>query len=137
MDNQKLTFKGTGTSLKPIVLIAEKAGLVILKGTSSLSIDGSWLVVDGLNFKNGDLSISKLNIVNFTAASRNCRLTNTSMVDYNPTDQSIDYRWISLNGKNHRVDHCYIKGKAHLGPTVVIWGANDALNHRIDHNYFG
>jgi poly(beta-D-mannuronate) lyase len=135
--NQKLTFKGTGTSLKPIVLIAEKAGLVILKGTSSLSIDGSWLVVDGLNFKNGDLSISKLNIVDFTAASRNCRLTNTSIVDYNPTDQFIDYRWISLNGKNHRVDHCYIKGKAHLGPTVVIWGANDALNHRIDHNYFG
>ncbi|MNJ91431.1 Chondroitinase-B precursor [compost metagenome] len=135
--NQKITFKGNGTFQLPIVLIAEKAGQVNLKGTSSLIIDGSWLVVDGLNFKNGDLSVSKLNVVDFTAASRNCRLTNTSIVDYNPPDQSIDYRWISLNGKNHRVDHCYLKGKAHLGPTVVIWGANDVLNHRIDHNYFG
>lgn len=135
--NQKITFKGNGTLQLPIVLIAEKAGQVNLKGTSSLIIDGSWLVVDGLNFKNGDLSVSKLNVVDFTAASRYCRLTNTSIVDYNPADQSIDYRWVSLNGKNNRVDHCYIKGKAHLGPTVVIWGANDALNHRIDHNYFG
>jgi poly(beta-D-mannuronate) lyase len=135
--NQKVIFKGTGTAEKPIVLIAEKEGLVILKGSSSLVIDGSWLVVNGLNFKNGDLSVSKLNVVDFTSASRNCRLTNTSIVDYNPADQSIDYRWVSLNGKNHSLDHCYIKGKAHLGPTVVIWGANDALNHRIDHNYFG
>lgn len=135
--NQKLTFKGTGTAQKPIVLMAEKSGEVILKGSSSLSIDGSWLVVDGLNFKNGDLSVSKLNVVDFTVTSRNCRLTNTAIVDYNPADQSIDYRWVSLNGKSHRVDHCYIKGKAHLGPTIVIWGANDALNHRIDHNYFG
>jgi len=135
--NQKLTFKGSGTAQKPIVLMAEKDGQVNLKGASSLSIDGSWLVVNGLNFKNGDLSVSRLNVVDFTSASRNCRLTNTAIVDYNPADQSIDYRWVSLNGKNHRVDHCYIKGKAHLGPTVVIWGANDALNHRIDHNYFG
>lgn len=135
--NQRLIFKGNGTEQKPIVLMAEKEGQVNLKGTSSLSIDGSWLVVNGLNFKNGELSVSKLNVVDFTAASRNCRLTNTAIVDYNPVDQSIDYRWVSLNGKNHRVDHCYIKGKAHLGPTVVIWGANDALNHKIDHNYFG
>lgn len=134
---QKLIFKGSGTALQPIVLMAEKAGEVILKGSSSLSIEGSWLVVDGLSFKNGDLSVSKLNVVDFTAASRNCRLTNTAIVDYNPADPTIDYRWVSLNGKNHRLDHCYIKGKAHLGPTVVIWGANDALNHRIDHNYFG
>lgn len=135
--NQRLIFKGNGTAEKPIVLMAEKAGEVILKGSSSLSIDGSWLVVEGLNFKNGDLEVSKLNVIDFTVASRNCRLTNTAIIDYNPADQSIDYRWVSLNGKNHRVDHCYIKGKAHLGPTIVIWGASDALNHRIDHNYFG
>lgn len=134
---QKIIFKGVGTAQQPIVLMAETPGSVNLKGSSSLSIDGSWLVVDGLNFNNGDLSASKLNVIDFTVASRNCRLTNTAIVDYNPADPAIDYRWVSLNGKNHRLDHCYLKGKAHLGPTVVIWGANDALNHRIDHNYFG
>ncbi|WP_316767743.1 polysaccharide lyase 6 family protein [Pedobacter frigiditerrae] len=136
-NNQRLVFKGNGTAQLPIVLIAEKAGDVNLKGTSSLSIDGQWLVVDGLNFANGDLGVSKLNVVDFTSASRNCRLTNTSIVDYSPVDQTIDYRWISMNGKNNRLDHCYLKGKAHQGPTVVLWGATTAISHRIDHNYFG
>lgn len=136
-NNQRLIFKGTGTSDKPIVLKAEKAGDVNLKGASSISVDGEWLVVDGLSFNNGNLGASKLNVVDFTSASKNCRITNTSIVDYNPADQAIDYRWISVNGKSNRVDHCYLKGKAHQGPTVVIWGANTAISHRIDHNYFG
>lgn len=135
--NQQLVFKGAGTADKPIVLKAEKVGDVNLKGSSSISIDGQWLVVDGLSFNSGNLGVLKLNVVDFTSASRNCRITNTSIVDYNPSDQSIDYRWISVNGKNNRIDHCYLKGKAHQGPTVVVWGSTTAIGHRIDHNYFG
>lgn len=135
--NQRLIFKGNGTAQLPIVLMAEKAGGVNLNGASSLVIDGQWLVVDGLNFSNGDLGVSKLNVVDFSLASRNCRLTNTSIVDYSPADQTIDYRWVSMNGKNNRMDHCYLKGKAHQGPTLVLWGASTAISHRIDHNYFG
>ncbi|WP_343534421.1 polysaccharide lyase 6 family protein [Pedobacter sp.] len=136
-NNQRLIFKGTGTAQQPIVLIAEKAGDVKLKGASSIAIDGQWLVVDGLSFSNGDLGVSKLNVVDFTSASRNCRLTNTTIIDYSPTDPTIDYRWVSMNGKNNRMDHCYLKGKAHQGPTVVLWGSTTAISHRIDHNYFG
>ena len=135
--NQRLIFKGTGTASAPIVLIAEQAGKVNLKGNSSISIDGQYLVVNGLNFQNGALGASQGNVVDFTSASRNCRLTNTSLVDYNPSDQALDYRWVSVNGRNHRIDHCYLKGKAHQGPTLVIWGANANLSHQIDHNYFG
>ncbi|QIL37884.1 alginate lyase [Pedobacter sp. HDW13] len=136
-DNQRLILKGVGTLDKPIVLKAEKAGDVNLKGASSIAIDGQWLVVDGLSFNNGNLAVSKLNVVDFSVGSRNCRITNTSIVDYNPIDQTVDYRWISINGKNNRIDHCYLKGKAHQGPTMVIWGTNSVLAHRIDHNYFG
>lgn len=135
--NERLIFNGTGTEQSPIVLMAEKPGQTILKGISSLVIDGSWLVVNGLNFTNGDLSASKFSVVDFTAASRNCRLTNTSITGYNPADPTIDYLWVSMNGKSNRLDHCYIQGKAHQGPTVVVLGANDAIGHRIDHNYFG
>lgn len=135
--NERLIFKGTGTEQSPIVLMAEKDGQTILKGTSSLAIDGNWLVVNGLNFKDGDLGASKWNVVDFSSASENCRLTNTSITNYNPADPSIDYGWVSMNGKNNRLDHCYIQGKAHQGPTVVLWGANEAIAHRIDHNYFG
>ncbi len=136
-NNQRLIFKGNGTAQLPIVLMPEKAGGVNLKGTSSLVIDGQWLVVDGLNFSNGDLGVSKLNVVDFSSASRNCRLTNTSIVDYSSADQTVDYRWVSMNGKNNRMDHCYLKGKAHQGPTLVVWGASTVISHRIDHNYFG
>src|SRR5690606_26821138 len=52
-NNQRLVFKGKGTAQQPIVLIAEKLGGVIMKGTSSLQIDGEYLEVNGLNFKDG------------------------------------------------------------------------------------
>lgn len=134
--DQKVIFKAKGTMQSPIVLMAEKAGEVIMKASSSVRIDGEYLEVNGLNFKEGKLEAGQF-LVDFTSSSLGCRLTNTSITDYNPADAAIDYRWVSMNGTRNRLDHCYIKGKAHQGATVVIWGKNAALDHRIDHNYFG
>ncbi|WP_353139336.1 polysaccharide lyase 6 family protein [Pseudopedobacter sp.] len=136
-NNQRLVFKGKGTAQQPIVLIAEKLGGVIMKGTSSLQIDGEYLEVNGLNFKDGLAPANVTLLIAFTSSSKGCRLTNTSIVDYNPASATTDYRWVSINGTKNRLDHCYIKGKAHQGATVVIWGRNSSLEHRIDHNYFG
>ncbi|WP_051130012.1 polysaccharide lyase 6 family protein [Pedobacter arcticus] len=134
--DQKLVFKAKGTAQLPIVLIAQKAGSVNMKGASSIQIDGEYLEVSGLNFRGGKLTVGQF-IIDFTSSSSNCRLTNTAIVDYNPTDATIDYRWVSMNGTKNRLDHCYIKGKSHQGATVVVWGKNSSLGHRIDHNYFG
>lgn len=136
-NNQRLVFKGKGTLEKPIVLIAQKAGNVIMKGTSSLQIDGEYLEVNGLSFKDGMAPANVTLLIDFASSSKGCRLTNTSIVDYNPASATTDYRWVSMNGTKNRLDHCYIKGKAHQGATVVIWGKNSSLDHRIDHNYFG
>jgi hypothetical protein len=133
--NQELTFSAQGTKQQPIVLMAEQRGAVIMKGTSSVSITGQWLVVDGLVFQEG--YTSGKNVVDFTSSSSNCRLTNTSIVDYNPPAATTDYRWVSINGSYHRIDHCYLKGKTHQGPTMVVWGTNKPMKHRIDHNFFG
>ncbi|WP_077436137.1 polysaccharide lyase 6 family protein [Sphingobacterium sp. CZ-UAM] len=133
--NQELTFNAQGTSQQPIVLMAEQPGTVTMTGTSSISITGKWLVVNGLVFQEG--YTSGKNVVDFTSSSSNCRLTNTAIVDYNPPAATTDYRWVSINGSNHRIDHCYLKGKLHQGPTMVVWGTSKTMKHRIDHNFFG
>jgi poly(beta-D-mannuronate) lyase len=133
--SQQINFKGKGTAEKPITLIAETKGSVVLSGNSNLKIDGEWLAVDGLSFKNG-FSL-KDDVVIFTKTSNNCRLTNTSIEDYNPSDKTIDYKWVSLYGTKNRVDHCSIAGKTHQGTTLVVWLDDKANYHQIDHNYFG
>ncbi len=133
--SQLINFKGKGTSEKPITLIAEIKGSVILSGNSNLKIDGEWLVVDGLSFKNG--SSLKDDVVLFTKATSNSRLTNTSIENYNPSDKTLDYKWVSLYGNHNRVDHCSITGKVHQGTTLVVWLDDKPNYHQIDHNYFG
>lgn len=133
--SQLINFKAKGTPEKPITLVAETKGAVILSGNSNLKIDGEWLVVDGLSFKNG-FSL-KDDVVVFTKATSNSRLTNTSIENYNPSDKTIDYKWVSLFGKNNRVDHCSISGKTHQGTTLVVWLDDQPNYHQIDHNYFG
>lgn len=132
--DQKLVLKGKGTEAQPITLTVEKPGEVFLTGHSSLQLDGTWLVADGLSFKEG-YSL-KEDVILFTAASENCRLTNSAIVDFDHPDRKVDYKWISLNGIRNRVDHCYVKGKNHQGTTLVVWLANKPNYHRIDHNYF-
>lgn len=133
--SQLINFKAKGTAEKPITLMAETKGSVILSGNSNLKIDGEWLVVDGLSFKNG-FSL-KDDVVVFTKTTSNSRLTNTSIENYNPSDKTVDYKWVSLYGKNNRVDHCSISGKTHQGTTLVVWLDDQPNYHQIDHNYFG
>lgn len=133
--NQQLNFKGKGTKDNPITLIAEKGGSTILTGASSLKIDGEWLIVDGLVFKDGYLE--KGHVVLFATGSSNCRLTNTVIQNYNHPDKTVDYKWVSLYGTNNRVDHCELTGKTHQGTTLVVWLEDQANYHSIDHNYFG
>lgn len=133
--NQQLNFKAKGTKEKPITLTAENGGKTILKGSSGLKIDGEWLIADGLAFKNGYLE--KGHVVQFTASSSNCRLTNTSIIDYNHPDKTVDYKWVSIYGSNNRVDHCEFTGKTHQGTTLVVWLSDKPNYHQIDHNYFG
>lgn len=143
--NQLLVFNARGTKEKPIYLMAEKGGEVILNGTSTLRIAGEYLIVDGLKFLNGySSSGAVIEFRNGSQLSSNCRLTNTAIIDYNPSDKTKDYKWISLYGNNNRIDHCYLKGKSHSGTTLVVWLPDtnsykqnyNPNRHLIDSNYF-
>lgn len=133
----RIIFKGTGAEGNPIVLRAETPGYVILNGTSSLRISGSYLVVDGLRFVNGYSASGGVIEFRSGLSAHHCRLTNCAIVDYNPSSKNTDYKWVSLYGTHNRVDHCYFAGKNHAGTTLVVWFPEHPHYHLIDHNYFG
>ncbi len=135
--NQLISFAGYGTVQAPIVLRAESYGGVVLNGTSTLRISGRHLVVDGLLFRNGySASGAVVEFRGTNGESDSCRLTNCSIIDYNPAVNTTDYKWVSLYGTHNRVDHCYLRGKKHAGTTLVVWLAAKPNSHRIDSNYF-
>lgn len=138
--NQSISFKAIGTDLKPIVLTAETPGNVILTGTSKLGFSGKYVIVSGLFFKNGTLSGS--DVVSFRTSSsdlaENCTLTNCAIANYNPSLNTVDSKWVSIYGKNNKVDHCSFENKNNSGTLMVVWLINGVtVNHIISQNYFG
>ncbi len=133
-----ILFKADGTPGDTILLRAETPGRVLLNGSSRLRIAGDYLKVDGLYFKGGRPSSGA--VIEFRENSGNLanhsRLTNTVIVDYNPSSINTDYKWVSIYGQYNRVDHCLMRNKKHSGTTLVVWLNGQANYHRIDHNYF-
>lgn len=135
--NVLIVFQGYGTASAPLLLRAESYGGVVISGSSSLRISGRNLVVDGLLFKNG--SSPSGDVIEFRGPkgeSDSCRLMNSAIIDYNPTDSTRDCKWVSLYGSYNRVDHCYFKGKKNSGTMLVVWLSAKPNYHRIDRNHF-
>jgi poly(beta-D-mannuronate) lyase len=136
--NVMIQFAAYGTASAPILLRAESYGGVIITGASNLRISGRHLIVDGLMFKNGSsASDAVIEFRGIYGESDSCRLTNCSIINFNPADSTRDYKWVSLYGIRNRVDHCYLRGKNHQGTSVVVWVDSTKANyHLIDRNYF-
>ena len=138
--HQDINFSGNGNAPAPITLRVETPGGVLLNGTSQVSISGSYLVVDGLNFEGGGGN-NLSHVVEFRGSdgdANNCRLTNTQILNYNPSDVSTRYHWVNIYGQDNRVDHCRFEGQNHSGVTLVV-SLNDngqAARHQIDNNAF-
>jgi poly(beta-D-mannuronate) lyase len=138
--DQKITVKGQGTAAVPVLLKAQTAGGVVLSGASSLSLSGKYVIVSGLYFKDGTLSGS--DIISFRTSStdkaENCRLTQCAIIDSNPSDNTVDSKWVSLYGKNNQVDHCSFQNKTNSGTLMVVWLESGVVPaHIISQNYFG
>ena len=138
-EDQRIEFAGAGSPEQPITLRAQTAGQVILTGRSRLNISGDHLVVDGLRFEDGALERGE-HVVSFRGSlgmANNSRLTNSSIRRYNPARSDTRYFWVSLWGRDNRVDHNLFEGHNHSGVTVVVWRDGDRPDHhRIDANHF-
>lgn len=134
-----IIMEGEGKQNKPITLRAETPGQVVLTGASTLNIGGSYLVVDGLVFKDGG-DIDDSGVIEFRVGDHEAthsRLTNVQMLDYNPLSNVKNTKWVGLYGSYNRVDHSYFKGKKNIGATMVVWREQPVEQHHvIDHNHF-
>jgi len=136
--NQTISLTANGNVANPVVLQAETAGLVVLNGTSRLSIGGSYIVVSGLYFLNGTLSGNAVVEFRTGVNASNCTLKNSAIVNYNPADNTVDSKWVSLYGQNNMVDHCSFENKTNSGTLLVVWLTSGVtVNHVISNNYFG
>lgn len=136
----ELEFKGEGTQLSPIVFGAETPGQTIFNGNSRIEISGNWLVIRDFVFRDGNVTTEGSIIAFRTSSSsfaHNCRLTNVTIENYNPTNGSLDTKYVSLYGTYNRVDHCSFSGKTNAGATFVVWLDETPDYHLIDQNYFG
>jgi hypothetical protein len=137
-----IRFSGQGSAAKPITLTAETPGKVILAGQSSLRMAGSYLIVSNLVFRGGYGSGEEL--IAFRDGSKrwaeNSRLTGVVIDGFANPDKAKADHWVSLYGRNNRVDHSHFLGKSNGGAMLVVVRASNVPldnHHRIDHNYFG
>ena len=138
----EMLFSGVGTGDQPITLTAQTKGKVFITGRSNLRLEGDYLVVSGLVFKDG---YSPTNTVMSFRAARG-RLANHSrvtevVIDHfnNPERHERDF-WVMMYGRHNRFDHNYLVGKSNAGVTMAVrLDSEDSQEnfHRIDHNYFG
>ncbi|RED43866.1 poly(beta-D-mannuronate) lyase [Winogradskyella eximia] len=138
----ELVFEGKGTLEKPIKLTVESKGKVTLEGASNLQLAGEHLIVEGLVFKNGYTPTNA--VISFRKnreeIASNTRLTECVIDNYNNPERQVQDYWVTIYGKNNRIDHNHIVGKKNLGVTMIVGlDTKESVqnNHKIDHNYFG
>lgn len=138
----EIVFEAYGREGKPISLMAQTPGRVIISGRSNLRIGGDHLIVHGLTFKYGYSPTKE--VISFRRDSKtlanNTRLVETVIDSFNKPDRTVEDHWVALFGKNNRVDHNAFFGKANRGPTLVVrlnTPESRENGHIVDHNYFG
>ncbi|MFA6114097.1 MAG: polysaccharide lyase 6 family protein [Sphingomonas sp.] len=136
----RIHFDGEGTEAAPLTLTAQTPGKVILTGQSSLNLAGRHLIVSDLVFRDGHPPGEEL--IAFRDGTRreadDSRLTGIVIDTFSKPDRADTDHWVSLYGRNNRVDHSHFVGKTNGGAMMVVVRATPLDNHhRIDHNYFG
>jgi poly(beta-D-mannuronate) lyase len=121
--NIQIDFHSAATAALPVTLCAQIPGKVIICGNSSLTFSKSYLVVDGLVFKNGSCTDNN-SVISYKADY--CRLTNTVINNYNPASFDSGYYWVYFESNHNRVDHCLFTGKNNMNPVL----GNDNENAR-------
>lgn len=124
--DQKIIFRGSGTEAAPITLQAETLGGVVLEGKSSVTIDGSHLVVRGIVLRGCRVEADA-----FRMRGSSCRLTECAVIG------GAHKFFVHLFGERHRVDQSFLADKTSDSPTLQIEVEAGPNHHRIDHNHFG
>ncbi len=138
----EIVLSAKGTKKKPITLISEEAGKVIISGQSNLRIGGKHILVTGLVFRNGYSPTGE--VISFRRTkgdlAYDSRITEVVIDHFNKPDRFESDYWVGMYGQRNRFDHNHLVGKSNKGVTFAVrLDSKDSQknHHRIDHNYFG
>lgn len=138
----EIVFSGKGEPDKPITLISEEPGKVVISGRSNLKIGGSHMLVTGLVFRDGYSPTGE--VISFRRTkedmARDSRVSEVVIDHFNQPDRFQSDYWVALYGQRNRFDHNFLAGKTNQGVTLAVrldTPGSRGNHHRIDHNYFG
>lgn len=138
----EIVLTGRGTKEKPIALMAQEAGKVIITGRSNLKIGGTHMLVSGLVFRDGYTPTGE--VIAFRRSKEDVatdsRVTQVVIDRFNQPDRTRTDYWVALDGKRNRFDHNTLIGKTNAGVTLAVrldLEGSRKNGHRIDANYFG
>ena len=138
----EIVLTGQGTTTKPITLMAQTPGGVIISGQSNLRIGGRHIIVSGLVFKDGHSPTGEVISCRRNKAdlASDSRITNVVIDRFNQPDRAQSDYWVAMYGKRNRFDHNSLIGKSNVGVTLAVRLDSEESRengHRIDSNYFG
>lgn len=138
----EIVLSAKGTRKKPITLISENPGKVIITGQSNLRIGGRHIFVTGLVFRNGHSPTGE--VISFRRTkgdlAYDSRITEVVIDHFNKPDRFESDYWVGMYGQRNRFDHNHLVGKSNKGVTFAVRldsKESQENHHRIDHNYFG
>lgn len=102
-----LSISAKGTQAKPIIIRAEKAGMVVFSGNvgkAIFNVSGDYIFIKGIDFKN--CVLSKSGILVELNTSNYCRVTNCNFITNRVKAQFTPLVIISGNGSNNVVEGC-------------------------------
>jgi len=135
----ELSIGGAGTEESPITVAAENPGSVFFEGEAQVRMSGSYVVFQGITFRNGNSSSSDLFQTRGSGdlPCNNCRITEITITDWDQEFEDSN-RWFLVFGMNNRIDHSWFSGKSNRGSLLTVdRGIDDPDFAIIDHNYFG
>ncbi len=139
----EMKWEGRGEEGRPVSVVAEESGKVIVTGKSSLRIYGSYLEVSGFRFKDGTPVRNKGALIEFRNGDKlasHCRISDCTIDNYNAPRRDYPSSYIHIYGRYNRVDHNSFTGKKSLGVTLTVLLNHDGCDenyHVIENNYFG
>ncbi|ARS38337.1 hypothetical protein CA265_00980 [Sphingobacteriaceae bacterium GW460-11-11-14-LB5] len=106
-NNWAIAISAKGSLAKPIIIRAEKSGLVTFSGSITkpvFKISGDYIFIKGINFKNAVLS--KTGVLIELNTSNNCRISGCNFSANQVQSQFTPLVIVSGNGSNNVIDGC-------------------------------
>lgn len=136
--DQVVTLKAAGTEEQPVILRAEAAGVTLFTGASRVVVKGTAAVVSGFWWKN-PVAVKGKAVITLDKGSERCVVEQCAITGQDtPFLPDVDAKWVSLYGRNHRVERCSFLNKKNMGTLLVVWleADVDAPAHHILKNHF-